>query len=484
MSIENPRVVSDSVWVSGGDIIIHWVNSRGPSPAPISSTVGDPVTQVSVGQDVLILADVTKIHPSHKNFAFVVQIQDESGATVSLSWFKTVAYPGFSVPLSSWQPWTPEAAGSYIATIYVKDTVCKTPAYTQIMQDRSSTAAFAVMKDEVATLRMLDEFAFIDGIVTDSYLQGKLDTCSVAETEKGQLDLIKLETDASDQQLLCQLLTCIYQPSLGEDFATPVAFEINVINESSAEPTGVANTINESPAEPTPQYVIRISDARMEDKFDNSVTQTPVGQQVKLVSEVTNGQIRDQGFTYLVQVQESSGTTVSFSWLTGNYTAAVQVMTAALSWTPTNYGSHIVTIYVKDTDTFPFEILSGYVLPTTVPIDELGDDLAIPATFEIIVTNESGELVQEETSIPSWIKNTAGWWADGSINDTSFLEGISYLIQNDIIVVSSTEAGTGTGGAVPEWVKNTAGWWAADQIDDDAFVNAIQYLIKEGLIQV
>ena len=192
----------------------------------------------------------------------------------------------------------------------------------------------------------------------------------------------------------------------------------------------------------------------------------------------------DQGFTYLVQVQESSGTTVSFSWLTGNYTAAVQVMTAALSWTPTNYGSHIVTIYVKDTDTFPFEILSGYVLPTTVPIDELGDDLAIPATFEIIVTNESGELVQKETSIPSWIKNTAGWWADGSINDTSFLEGISYLIQNDIIVVSSTEAGTGTEGAVPEWVKNTAGWWAADQIDDDVFVNAIQYLIKEGLIQV
>jgi hypothetical protein len=337
---------------------------------------------------------------------------------------------------------------------------------------------------------MLDEFAFLDGIVTDSYIgQGKLDTCSVAETEKGKLDLIKLETDASDQQLLCQLLTCIYQPSLGEDFATPVAFEINVINESPAEPTGVAHTINESPAEPTgvahtPQYVIRISDARMEDKFDNSVTQTPVGQQVKLVSEVTNGQIRDQGFTYLVQVQESSGATVSFSWLTGNYTVAGQFLTAALSWTPEDAGSYIVTIYVKDTDTFPFEILPGYVLPTTVLIDELGDNLAIPATFEINVTNESGELVQEETSIPSWIKNTAGWWADGSINDASFLEGISYLIQNDIIVVSSTEAGTGTGGAVPEWVKNTAGWWAADQIDDDAFVNAIQYLIKEGLIQV
>ena len=37
---------------------------------------------------------------------------------------------------------------------------------------------------------------------------------------------------------------------------------------------------------------------------------------------------------------------------------------------------------------------------------------------------------------------------------------------------------------VPEWVKNTAGWWADGTIDDGTFVNAIQYLIKEGLIQV
>ena len=29
--------------------------------------------------------------------------------------------------------------------------------------------------------------------------------------------------------------------------------------------------------------------------------------------------------------------------------------------------------------------------------------------------------------IPSWIKNTAGWWADGQIDDDSFLKGIKYL---------------------------------------------------------
>ena len=85
--------------------------------------------------------------------------------------------------------------------------------------------------------------------------------------------------------------------------------------------------------------------------------------------------------------------------------------------------------------------------------------------------------------VPGWIKNNAGWWAAGSIDDDSFLNGISYLIQNSIIVIPPTDAGT-EGGTVPEWVKNTAGWWADGTIDDGTFVNAIQYLIKEGLIQV
>ncbi|SVE11680.1 uncharacterized protein METZ01_LOCUS464534, partial [marine metagenome] len=86
--------------------------------------------------------------------------------------------------------------------------------------------------------------------------------------------------------------------------------------------------------------------------------------------------------------------------------------------------------------------------------------------------------------IPDWIKSVAGFWNAGDINDASFLEAISYLIENNILVVPPTEAGADTGATVPEWVKNTAGWWAEGQIDDDAFVNALQYLIQQGLIQV
>ena len=35
---------------------------------------------------------------------------------------------------------------------------------------------------------------------------------------------------------------------------------------------------------------------------------------------------------------------------------------------------------------------------------------------------------------------------------------------------------------VPSWIKDNAGWWAEGQIDDNTFVSGIQYLVKVGII--
>ncbi len=37
---------------------------------------------------------------------------------------------------------------------------------------------------------------------------------------------------------------------------------------------------------------------------------------------------------------------------------------------------------------------------------------------------------------------------------------------------------------IPAWIKNNAGWWAEGQIDDNSFVQGIEYLVKVGIIQV
>ena len=38
--------------------------------------------------------------------------------------------------------------------------------------------------------------------------------------------------------------------------------------------------------------------------------------------------------------------------------------------------------------------------------------------------------------------------------------------------------------SIPDWVKNTAGWWAEDAISETEFVNAIEFLVNEGIINV
>jgi hypothetical protein len=37
---------------------------------------------------------------------------------------------------------------------------------------------------------------------------------------------------------------------------------------------------------------------------------------------------------------------------------------------------------------------------------------------------------------------------------------------------------------VPSWIKNNAGWWADGTIDDDSFIQGIQFLIKEGILKI
>ena len=89
------------------------------------------------------------------------------------------------------------------------------------------------------------------------------------------------------------------------------------------------------------------------------------------------------------------------------------------------------------------------------------------------------------TAIPGWIKNNAGWWADGQIPDSAFLQGIQFLIKEGIMVIPPTETSGSSGSQeVPAWIKNNAEWWAEGQIDDNAFVSGIQYLVKVGIIKV
>jgi plastocyanin len=101
---------------------------------------------------------------------------------------------------------------------------------------------------------------------------------------------------------------------------------------------------------------------------------------------------------------------------------------------------------------------------------------AIPVSFTVTV-------IPLKSAIPDWVKNVASYWCDNAIDDTSFVEGIQYLIDNNIITVSA-QSSTSNSQEIPDWIKNNACWWSSGAISDDEFATGIEYLVKQGIISV
>jgi hypothetical protein len=89
-----------------------------------------------------------------------------------------------------------------------------------------------------------------------------------------------------------------------------------------------------------------------------------------------------------------------------------------------------------------------------------------------------------EIIIPDWVKNNAGWWSAGQIEDNDFVSGIEFMIKEGIIVVPSTSEQSSGNSVIPDWVRNNAGWWSDGKVTDKEFVNGIQYLISHGIIRI
>jgi hypothetical protein len=149
-------------------------------------------------------------------------------------------------------------------------------------------------------------------------------------------------------------------------------------------------------------------------------------------------------------------------------------------------GIDIQNIYIPSEGPIYFDILvygTGLDYDPTysgigTAIIELGQGTQTKST----IPEES--VILETPSIPSWIKNNAGWWSEDIITDGEFVQGIQFLIKENILKIPSTVQGTSSGNEIPSWIKNNAGWWSEDIITDGEFVQGIQFLIKEGIMRV
>jgi len=113
-------------------------------------------------------------------------------------------------------------------------------------------------------------------------------------------------------------------------------------------------------------------------------------------------------------------------------------------------------------------------------------EIASPEIVEIADEDIPEPEIQTLKSqyVPIWIKNNAAWWSQELIEDSDFVAGIEYLIQQEIILISDSGDITNTSNEIPSWIKNNAGWWSEDLITEKEFIDGLQWLVSNGIIQV
>lgn len=114
---------------------------------------------------------------------------------------------------------------------------------------------------------------------------------------------------------------------------------------------------------------------------------------------------------------------------------------------------------------------------------------SLPGKYEINLEYDTQQIGSVSfdvltENIPSWIKDNARWWSSSIVSDSEFIDGIEYLIDENVITVSSDSKSYLSERIIPNWIKDTAKWWANGNITDDEFIQAIEYLIKNGIIKV
>jgi len=104
--------------------------------------------------------------------------------------------------------------------------------------------------------------------------------------------------------------------------------------------------------------------------------------------------------------------------------------------------------------------------------------------MSFLISSDIDSGIPQDNEIPSWLKTTVGYWADGVSSDGEFVNAIKFLIEDGIVQIPPTTQGAENADQIPSWLKTTVGYWADGVSSDGEFVNAIKFLIENGLMKI
>ena len=96
-------------------------------------------------------------------------------------------------------------------------------------------------------------------------------------------------------------------------------------------------------------------------------------------------------------------------------------------------------IFVNPDTTFSYDLTSDANLSEgkhTMRIQYGSAKVTVQQTSFVIISDDSVSSKKAETVIPDWVRNNAGWWAEGSIDDGSFVQGIQFMIKEGLMRIS------------------------------------------------
>ncbi len=97
------------------------------------NSFGEPVSQnINAYQQVQVYADVTNKQSTPQNFVYIVQILNEDGVTLKLTWISATLNP--QQTLSPAISWSTDRLGTYTAEIYVWDSIKDASALTPFLE--------------------------------------------------------------------------------------------------------------------------------------------------------------------------------------------------------------------------------------------------------------------------------------------------------------------------------------------------------------
>ncbi len=150
---------------------------------------------------------------------------------------------------------------------------------------------------------------------------------------------------------------------------------------------------------------------------------------------------------------------------------------------PNSSITNVVGYKITHVDNFP-----ASDQPPQYYIDRYNDEQDYKSWFDSQFPNSSIYNVlgyPDPVSVPDWIRADAELWATGEITDAAFITGIKFMLENNIIMVSSsTFSGNVSDKEIPTWIRNNAHWWSQNLISEDEFTHSLEYLIQKGIITI